>query len=1269
MKKVWYKKMKKVVMAWLLVLSMIVPTFVVGGTAEAAEAANSGMKDYNAMSIEDILNVNESLTWVFAGDSITHNGSWSQGMNSYSEWFEQYLYDINRDDDAVINTAWGGADIYDFQYDGENTPGTNANGAENNPGMGLKNMITKYNPDIVFIKLGMNDRGKSNAEIKKYYEMMLDGVYAEGRNNQKIPKIIMLSPTPLSGENLYDDMVNPNPAEAIQDNTLRIKNLLEGIAKDKGLLFCDLRTAFLKEQLRLGADYRRTLFSDPSDGGIHPNAAGQYLIFKTLSKVLGIYDKTKEVYQLEYDDADSAALYVDGTDGVKYTGEYDKTGTERTFAWIDTVKEVEVGENAYVWAVLGAEQMSGYEGPVVNRSLFRLLDNVMRGGGSDRASMRDIRLINFAKPGNTVAEMYENYDITVGEHGHNVLLVLPEVSQVYADNYQHSADLVANYKTAIKNLIAKENGIVILWTPLASSDATLNGYITDYANAVREIAVEDTSLLFFDANKFMNENMANNEVLTRNWFEEDMYVSPLCVVDLVRSFYETTGLQNTGLGEVTSHTLRLTSDKRVFRGNYVRDYISSNAIVNGTEIAIDVSAIKAAYGNDIELQFDVMPSVGAGNFNKDRYKLNATESNNGNTYTFEAPCKNPVIAIYGNVGNNIYRFKDVEVKVDTTATIDRTSNPNGVYLDSLEVVGAPALDFNKDKTTYDVTLYQYQQFVQINAGAQEGLKITVDGEAVEAGENSQLITVDKNKTVKVKVSYGSTEKTYTLNLTRPEYPDIIITEVMQDGYNQNGGDNYELIEIYNASGRELNLKDYSIGYKKDYRYSGLGVTVESPNYYFTGNNLAFQSTSGTGAQVTYTGINQITKYSSYWENGVTEPEKISFPADSTMVIWVKFSPGANEAYGERLTYDTLIADLQAHKDTHTLSVNGEAVVPSLEQLVVAEVPKGVIPGGMKSTANNLASSSPDNFYMDNHGAENQGSGTRSWLFILKAGAEKAVNGAITEAGNDIVSALKQARLASTDKLSSVFFYNVDRGMSLVKDEGKYDATTVGEGHTSSEQGYSNKTSFGAIEYWQKPINFADKKAPVVSNTTPTQVNAGTQTDIKLSMSDETDLRYVELYVMKEGEIEWTKVTSDYVLESCVANGGITKNVVDSKTFTYGLGEVTNTIQYYAIVSDGNNIVEIGSKENPLEVNPIEQTTSSGEIGEEKVVTVGGQAVTVINGDVTDDGKVNITDFMKLRAYLIGKAQLDEKHLKAGDVSGDARVSIVDFMRIRAYLIK
>jgi F0F1-type ATP synthase alpha subunit len=65
---------------------------------------------------------------------------------------------------------------------------------------------------------------------------------------------------------------------------------------------------------------------------------------------------------------------------------------------------------------------------------------------------------------------------------YDVLLLLPEISQVYAENYAHSDNLVAEYKAAVKRLLAESDAKAkVLWTPLASADSVINGYLNDTA--------------------------------------------------------------------------------------------------------------------------------------------------------------------------------------------------------------------------------------------------------------------------------------------------------------------------------------------------------------------------------------------------------------------------------------------------------------------------------------------------------------------------------------------------------------------------------------------------------------------------------------------------------------------------------------------------------------------------------------------------------------------------------------------------------------------
>lgn len=1151
---------------------------------ETEPSVSSDPVDINAMSWKEIFACGDALTWVFAGDSITHCGNWSQGMNSYSEWFEQYLYDAGRRDDSVILTAWGGADIYDFQTV-ENTPGDN--GAANNPGMGIEQFITKYNPDVVFIKVGMNDRYKDNATFVQYYQQMLSSAYELCLAQGKIPKIVLLSPTPVSGDSVYNREEAQNEADS--SNTWRQRDLIEKIAQEKNLTFVDLQTAFTNEALVLGADYHRSFFSDPSDGALHPNAAGQYLIFRTLSESLGIFDPSMTVYQQDYEDLRLGQLWVDETGGVDCYGDYTLAGSASN--WNFTVMENEL------WLVAGGSRMASYPGAVGNRSLFRLLDNVMRGGGNNAGSYRDVRMASIAAPGRTVQELLGKWDTLAGRHDYQVLLLLPEIPEVFEKDYVHSADAVSAWAQTVRAILDKAEGkYTVLWTPLADGNEAVNAYLSDYAEAVRQIVSEDaqaaggtSDILFFDANKFMNESLAANSSLCANWFEEGGYLSPLGALDVATAFYTHTSMwfASTGSGELSAHNLRLSRDNRVFKGDIVRDYLDFiTAVDENGLITADVSVIREKYPEITNLRIAILPEIGAGDGNAYIWNDFREIPEEEDTVTFPVPYEDTVLTLYGELNGLTYRFKDTAVSVAAGQVSDEA---RPVYatdgLTELSIVGTPDFGFRADVTDYDITLYQYQRNVQLLARGGDNLVISAtdgngDSYTLTPGALSALIpTAEGTSTLTVSVGGDGVEETqYTLNLTRPAYPDIIITEVMTDGYMKyegEGNDNYELIEIYNASGRDLNLLDYSIGYKTDHCYVGQEVTGGKWPYYFTGNDQAFQSTSSNSA--TYTAINPITKYSTYWI-GTYEPARVNFPADSTMVIWVKFPRGISdvEGYSQRLTYDTLREALQAHAGTHTLQVdlNGKmtAVIPSRDQLVVAEIPAGMKTGAIAPRADTLPSKTAGFFFMDNRKSTN----VKTWLFMLRDTAQIASNGAITEAGDDILSAAKFTQLTKNgDKLSSVFFYDTDRGMSVIKDEGTWSDDLTGQ-FVSAQQGYLNMTSFGAVEYWQKPADLSDITAPTVNIS----VSGG---QLVLELSDDQDLRYLELHVQASGG-EWITVTRDFVLESCLRNGGRAVDTLSTRV-TLAIENGTAQISYYATVLDGNgNISALGSAEAPLTIS-------------------------------------------------------------------------------------
>lgn len=64
-----------------------------------------------------------------------------------------------------------------------------------------------------------------------------------------------------------------------------------------------------------------------------------------------------------------------------------------------------------------------------------------------------------------------------------------------------------------------------------------------------------------------------------------------------------------------------------------------------------------------------------------------------------------------------------------------------------------------------------------------------------------------------------------------------------------------------------------------------------------------------------------------------------------------------------------------------------------------------------------------------------------------------------------------------------------------------------------------------------------------------------------------------------------------------------------------------------------------------------------------------KSVTVcVIGDLTQDGTVTITDFLRLQAHLLGIAPLTGAMAEAADLSGDDRITVTDFLQLKARLL-
>lgn len=214
--------------------------------------------------IKDKLSDEDSLTWLFMGDSITHGAAYTLGQDSVAQSFEKYLKDdLNRVNDIVINTGVSGATIDTF---GNSTLAS------------INERLNEYNPDIVSIMLGTNDSVSLTPEqYRSKLQMLVDKAKA------KTDIVVLRSPLPTQWDR--DAMC--------KEYTL----IMEEVANDENCVFVDQYTPFHNIVNKYPYMYQDQyyIYGDSCVFGqgraLHPGANGHLMMTRQFIEGIGILDE------------------------------------------------------------------------------------------------------------------------------------------------------------------------------------------------------------------------------------------------------------------------------------------------------------------------------------------------------------------------------------------------------------------------------------------------------------------------------------------------------------------------------------------------------------------------------------------------------------------------------------------------------------------------------------------------------------------------------------------------------------------------------------------------------------------------------------------------------------------------------------------------------------------------------------------------------------------------------------------------------------------
>ncbi len=58
----------------------------------------------------------------------------------------------------------------------------------------------------------------------------------------------------------------------------------------------------------------------------------------------------------------------------------------------------------------------------------------------------------------------------------------------------------------------------------------------------------------------------------------------------------------------------------------------------------------------------------------------------------------------------------------------------------------------------------------------------------------------------------------------------------------------------------------------------------------------------------------------------------------------------------------------------------------------------------------------------------------------------------------------------------------------------------------------------------------------------------------------------------------------------------------------------------------------------------------------------------VTGDVNGDGKITLTDYVRMKAYILNGTSLGEGCTEAGDLNGDGKLTLTDYVRMKAFIL-
>ncbi|EHK2442163.1 SGNH/GDSL hydrolase family protein [Clostridium perfringens] len=419
---------------------------------------------------------------VFTGDSITHGPLHTKGYRSYTEHFRERLKEKFKNENIMVfNTGVSGATTRDIIRD-------------------FHICVNIYDPDVVFIMLGMNDSSNQIVPLEEYRSNILE-LINKVREIGAIP-IIQTS-------NIIKMDLSRKSLKFYMD-------IVRAVARENNVMLID-HYSHWEDLEKENSNLKNELLNDL----IHPNENGHLEMAKFIFKELDIFDEESYTCNLSYPIKAENDLErkVDNKcnkeilntisnknpsqeELIKYTKENLNDNLE---AITNLINEDENG----VWVFLGDGDTNGTGDTFGYKNYVEYVEERIRWELNDGSiNKREKFMINFGTEDTNSGYLMNNFEHLVSKYNPKVVFIMIGGNEkITPEEFKHN---LVNVVIKVKNI----NSIPILQSPIKNGSD-----IEEYVKVIREVS-EKEKIFLIDHYEYWDRLSKVKKWVIESWLVE-----------------------------------------------------------------------------------------------------------------------------------------------------------------------------------------------------------------------------------------------------------------------------------------------------------------------------------------------------------------------------------------------------------------------------------------------------------------------------------------------------------------------------------------------------------------------------------------------------------------------------------------------------------------------------------------------------------------------------------------------------------------------------